>query len=99
MDIITPYTKENNYHAFHLYVIQTQKRKELYEYLRKNKVFAQVHYIPLYKAPYYKQFGYNEEDYPHSEKYYQQCLSLPMFPSLTSEEQSRVIKLIKEFFS
>ena len=86
-------------HAFHLYVIQTDKRKELYDYLRTQNIFCQVHYIPVHLHPYYRQLGHKKGDYPLSEKYYEGCLSLPMFPSMTNEEQDYVIEKIKGFIS
>ena len=78
-------------HAYHLYIIQVENRKELYDYLRLNNIFCQVHYIPVHTMPYYKAQGYNKGSMPLSEKYYEHCLSLPMFPALTSEEQNFVI--------
>lgn len=86
-------------HAYHLYVIQTPRRKELYEFLRFKNIFCQVHYIPVHKMPYYKQLGKQYLDLKNSEKYYDQCLSLPMFPSLVQEEQVYVINCINEFFN
>jgi UDP-4-amino-4,6-dideoxy-N-acetyl-beta-L-altrosamine transaminase len=84
-------------HAFHLYIIQVAQRKELYDYLRTQNIFCQVHYIPVHLHPYYQQQGYNKGDYPLSENYYSQCLSLPMYPGLTTEEQLFVIESIKKF--
>jgi hypothetical protein len=49
--------------------------------------------------PYYRQFGYMEGDYPKAENYYQYCLSLPMYPSLTNDEQTYVIDCIFEYFN
>ncbi len=85
-------------HAYHLYIIEVENRKELYNYLREKGIFSQVHYIPLHLMPYYKQFGWDKGDLPYAEKYYEQCLSLPMFPSLTNEEQEFVIELIINFY-
>jgi dTDP-4-amino-4,6-dideoxygalactose transaminase len=48
--------------------------------------------------PYYKQFGWKEGDFPHSENYYKHCISLPMYPTLTADEQAYVIKEIKTFY-
>jgi UDP-4-amino-4,6-dideoxy-N-acetyl-beta-L-altrosamine transaminase len=84
-------------HAFHLYIIQVEQRKELYDYLRTQNIFCQVHYIPVHLHPYYQQQGYKKGDYPLSENYYSQCLSLPMYPGLTTEEQHFVIESIKNF--
>jgi UDP-4-amino-4,6-dideoxy-N-acetyl-beta-L-altrosamine transaminase len=84
-------------HAYHLYVIQVDKRKELYDHLRSNQIFAQVHYIPVHLQPYYKGQGWKKGDLPQAEAYYEQCLSLPMYPTLTNEEQEFVIKQVLNF--
>jgi UDP-4-amino-4,6-dideoxy-N-acetyl-beta-L-altrosamine transaminase len=89
--------KEGLEHAFHLYIIKTKKRKELYDYLRAQQIFAQVHYIPVHTMPYYKSLGWKQGDMPFAEKYYEQCLSLPMYPTLTSEEQEYVIDKVLGF--
>ncbi|WP_114781519.1 UDP-4-amino-4,6-dideoxy-N-acetyl-beta-L-altrosamine transaminase [Botryobacter ruber] len=84
-------------HAYHLYVIRVQDRKGLYDYLRQHHIFAQVHYIPAHTMPYYRHLGHRKGDYPEAELYYSQCLSLPMYPTLTEEEQAFVIEKVKEF--
>jgi len=97
LPIITP--TYNDGHAFHLYVIQVKDRLGLYDHLRNNNIFSQVHYIPAHTMPYYKNLGHKKGDFPLSEKYYEQCLSLPMYPILTKEEQSFVIEKIKQFIN
>lgn len=79
-------------HAYHLYVIQIPDRKGLYDYLRTKNIFAQVHYIPVHRMPYYQQFGWKQGDFPHAELYYAHGLSIPMFPTLTDDEQAYVIQ-------
>jgi UDP-4-amino-4,6-dideoxy-N-acetyl-beta-L-altrosamine transaminase len=86
-------------HAYHLYIIETDKRKELYDYLRTKNIFCQVHYIPVHTQPYYKQFGWKEGDFCNAEKYYKRCLSLPIYPTLTASDQEYVIKTIIDFFN
>jgi UDP-4-amino-4,6-dideoxy-N-acetyl-beta-L-altrosamine transaminase len=85
-------------HAYHLYVIEVEDRVGLYNYLREQQIFAQIHYIPCHLMPYYRSLGWQEGDLPLSEKYYQHCISLPMYPTLTDEEQEYVISKIKEFY-
>jgi UDP-4-amino-4,6-dideoxy-N-acetyl-beta-L-altrosamine transaminase len=85
-------------HAYHLYVIEVEDRLGLYNYLRNQNIFAQIHYIPTHLMPYYRQFGWKEGDMPHAENYYRHCISLPMFPTLTEEEQQRVIDCVKDFY-
>lgn len=86
-------------HAYHLYVIEAEDRLGLYNYLRENNIFAQIHYIPCHLMPYYKQFGWKEGDMPNAEKYYKNCISLPMYPTLTNEEQEFVINKIEDFYN
>jgi UDP-4-amino-4,6-dideoxy-N-acetyl-beta-L-altrosamine transaminase len=90
--------KENIYHAYHLFIIQTDKRKQLYDYLRKNNVYTQVHYIPVHLQPFYRNKGYKKGDFPIAETYYEKCLSLPLYPTLKEEEQAFVIDNINNFY-
>jgi len=89
---------ESKGHAYHLYIIQTEYRKELYDYLRSKGILAQIHYIPVHTMPYYKELGWTKGMLPNAEKYYEKCLSLPMFPSLTNEEQEFVIEHLNLFY-
>jgi len=97
-EITTPFVAPNIYHAYHLYIIQTEKRKELYDFLRANEIYTQVHYIPVHLQPYYKNLGWEKGDFPIAEKYYEKTLSLPIYPTLTEQEQNYVIEKIIEFF-
>lgn len=85
---------EADLNAHHLYVIEVEDRRGLYEYLREHKIFTQIHYIPLHLMPYYQKFGWKVGDFPNAENYYSGCLSLPMFPNLSKDEQDFVIKKI-----
>lgn len=87
-----------NGHAYHLFVIEVKNRLGLYEYLRTRGIFAQVHYIPSHLMPYYRELGWKEGDLPNAESYYCNCLSLPMYPSMTDDEQKLVIEEISNFF-
>ncbi len=86
------------YNAHHLFVIQVNNRKELYDYLRSKKIFAQIHYIPIHTLPYYKNINYTEAQLEESENYYDECISLPMYPTLTLEEQDFVISEVLSFY-
>lgn len=88
---------ENTYNAYHLFVIEVEDRKGLYDALRKQGIYAQIHYIPVHQLPYYKKIGYTEADLTKAEHYYAHCISLPMYPTLTNEEQDFVISKVKEF--
>ena len=88
-----------NGHAYHLYIIQTEQRLELYNFLRTKNIYSQVHYIPVHTLPYYQQLGWKQGDFPVAENYYSKCLSLPMYPSLSTEELNFVIENITNFFN
>ena len=85
-------------HAYHLYVIEVDDRLGLYNFLRENHVYAQIHYIPCHLMPYYRDQGWNEGDRLNSENYYRHCISLPMYPTLSDEEQVSVINLIDSYY-
>lgn len=85
-------------HAYHLYVIEVHDRMGLYNYLREQTIFAQIHYIPCHLMPYYRNQGWEEGDLPKAENYYQGCISLPMYPTLTPAEQEYVIHKINLFY-
>lgn len=101
LPLLTPYREDGIRHAFHLYVIEVHpsKRKPLYDYLREHNIFSQVLYIPAHTMPYYRSLGWKEGDCPIAEDYYTRCLALPMYPSLTNEEQDYVIETIIDFYS
>ncbi|MEM9983496.1 MAG: UDP-4-amino-4,6-dideoxy-N-acetyl-beta-L-altrosamine transaminase [Bacteroidota bacterium] len=87
-------------HAYHLYVIQfPQGRDEAFAYLREKGILGQIHYIPLHFQPYYQTLGFQKGDYPEVEAYYGRCLSIPLFPSLSLEQQDYVIRELKELRS
>ena len=99
----TPYEPENVCSCFHLYVTQIdfeslgKSRAQVMKELRDRGIGTQVHYIPVPTQPYYKKtFGYKDGDFPVAEKYYEQELSLPLYPGLSDDDVNTVIKAVKE---
>ncbi len=88
---------DKGYNAHHLFVIEIDNRKACYDHLRKNNIFSQVHYIPIHTLPYYKKMGFKSTNLFNAERYYERCLSLPMFPTLTDDEQDFVIQKVLKF--
>jgi len=86
-------------HAYHLYVVEFEDRNGLINHLRENNIIAQVHFIPIHLMPYYRQLGWKDGDLANAENYYKYCLSIPMFPTLTIEEQAFVIQTIDAFYA
>jgi UDP-4-amino-4,6-dideoxy-N-acetyl-beta-L-altrosamine transaminase len=88
---------KGSYNAHHLFVIEVEKREKLYDYLRTHNIYAQIHYIPVHTMPYYKSIGYDDANLNCAENYYSKCISLPMYPSLSDEEQVFVIEKVLMF--
>jgi UDP-4-amino-4,6-dideoxy-N-acetyl-beta-L-altrosamine transaminase len=99
VDIISEH--ENEFHSYHLYVIKLKdesKRRELFEYLSSKGIYCQVHYIPIYWHPYYRETGFNEIYLPKTEDFYKRIISIPMYPELSSNELQFVMSSLKAFF-
>jgi len=93
---------EDCYSSYHLFIIRVEKklRLKLFNFLRKNKINVNVHYIPIYKHFFYKKnFRFDNNQFKNSEKYYVSAISLPIFPDLKKKEQMYVINKIKSFFN
>ena len=95
----TPLAPGRSGHAYHLYVVQVADRRGLYDFLKTRQIFAQVHYIPVHLMPYYERLGWEKGDFPQAEAYYARCLSLPLYPTLTDEEQDYVVACVAEFLA
>lgn len=99
LPIKLPKVEGKKSHAYHLYVIRTDRRKELYDFLRSKNIYTQVHYIPICNQPFYKNCDLvTQEVFPNANKYYSECLSLPMYPSISEEELNEVVNALKEFY-
>lgn len=99
--LTVPYERPGVFSALHLYVIRidfehiNKTRTQVMNELRTKGIGTQVHYIPVHFQPYYQEhFGFKKGDYPKAEHYYQQCLSIPLFPKMTDDDVKRVIDAI-----
>lgn len=100
--IKTPYESKMCDSNFHLYVLRFNfreigvNRTELMMHLRKNGIQTQVHYIPVYTQPFYKEKFHLEKGLcPEAENYYEECLSIPLYPEMTDRDVGQVISAIK----
>lgn len=91
--------------AWHLYVVQldTEKtslsRRTVFDALRAANIGVNVHYIPVYWQPYYRQFGFEKGLCPNAENYYQRAISIPMYAGLSDEDQSKVVNRLATILS
>jgi UDP-4-amino-4,6-dideoxy-N-acetyl-beta-L-altrosamine transaminase len=86
-NVVLPYQHPDTNSSWHLFVVKVEDRKSVYEQLKLQGIMTQVHYIPVTQQPFY-----NRKQLKNSGSFYQQCLSLPIYIDLTSQEQSKVIK-------
>lgn len=86
----------SSWHLFAILLENKSKKKEVFDYLHSKNIKVQIHYIPVHTQPYYRDLGFKWGDFQNSEEYYEKCLSIPMYHSLTEEEQDYVINTIKE---
>jgi len=103
--IVKPLYTFHGKSSYHLYVVQVDFSKlnitkvDLCNKLREKKIGIQLHYMPINKQPYYKSIGYGNENIPNMDKYYEECFSLPMYPLLSDEEQTYVIKTLMDILN
>jgi UDP-4-amino-4,6-dideoxy-N-acetyl-beta-L-altrosamine transaminase len=98
------YQPKKCYSSYHLFVIRINKqsgsvdRNDIFQLLREAGIAVNVHYIPVHMQPYFAQFGFKKNDYPNSVSYYNEAISLPMFPTLSNDDQMHVIESLKGIF-
>ncbi|WP_418184836.1 UDP-4-amino-4,6-dideoxy-N-acetyl-beta-L-altrosamine transaminase [Aliarcobacter vitoriensis] len=91
--------------SYHLYVVRVDFSKltiskiELFNKMKEKNIGLQLHYIPINKQPFYKKLGYGDEKTPIMDKYYEECFSLPIYPSLSKDEQEYIIKNLLEILN
>lgn len=97
-DIVTPYQLEGAESGWHLYIIQVKNhdRRTVFEKLREAGIGVNVHYVPVYKHPYYQEHGYANVYCENAEKLYDHMISLPLYPLLSDEEQDYIIDVLKK---
>jgi UDP-4-amino-4,6-dideoxy-N-acetyl-beta-L-altrosamine transaminase len=101
LPLTTPFQTEDGYSAFHLYVIRLDNQLidkghlQVFESLRGVGIGVNLHYIPVYRHPYYRHMGFDQNGFPSAEKYYQEAISLPMFSAMSFEEQDQVVRALK----
>jgi UDP-4-amino-4,6-dideoxy-N-acetyl-beta-L-altrosamine transaminase len=99
LPITTPFQPDYQKSSYHLYIIKTKHRLELFNHLRSRGVGVNVHYIPIHMQPYYQKLGFKKRDFPLAEQYYKEALSLPIFPDLTQNDLESIIEYLEEFFT
>ncbi|MDP9940098.1 UDP-4-amino-4,6-dideoxy-N-acetyl-beta-L-altrosamine transaminase [Ectopseudomonas alcaliphila] len=97
LPVITPWQHPDACSGLHLYVVRLKlgqigkSRLEIFESLREQGIGVNLHYIPVHTQPYYQRMGFQAGDYPEAERYYREAISLPMFQTMTEQQQDEVI--------
>jgi len=95
---------DHSFSSYHLLSIRIktdqvqQKKKYLFESLLRMGIGVNLHYIPIYRQPYYSQFGFNYKNFPNAEKYYDQAITLPLYPNLSSSDLNFICQSFRSLF-
>jgi len=102
LPLVLPYQLPEAYSGLHLFVIRLSldklklTHKQIFDALRERGIGVNLHYIPVHTQPYYQDMGFAEGDFPESERYYQEAISLPMFHGMTKLQQDTVINTLAD---
>jgi UDP-4-amino-4,6-dideoxy-N-acetyl-beta-L-altrosamine transaminase len=102
LPVVTPWQHPDSYSGLHLYVIRLQARQAhaaVFDALRAAGIGVNLHYLPVHTQPYYQRMGFKEGDFPESERYYAEAISLPMYPTMTEAQQDEVIAALRKVLS
>lgn len=97
-----PYQNTDTDSSWHLYIVRVdfnkikKTKKEIFAEMKAKGVCLNLHYIPVHTQPYYQNLGFKNGDFPVSEKYYEEAFTLPLYYSLTDEQQDCVVSALKE---
>lgn len=98
----TPYQDEATNPSWHIYIIRvdftkvTLSKNEIFARMRDRGIALNLHYIPVHTQPYYQKLGFQKGDFPVSEKYYEEAITLPLYYDLTDKQQDEVVEALKE---
>lgn len=102
LPLVVPKQIEDSYSGRHLYVIRlklgeiTVSHKGVFTQLRENGIGVNLHYIPVHTQPYYQELGFKSGQFPESDKYYQEAISIPLFHTMTKKQQDKVVSVLTE---
>jgi dTDP-4-amino-4,6-dideoxygalactose transaminase len=98
--VVTPWQDPNSFSSYHLYVLRVDGKKynhkEIFSDLRACGIGVNLHYIPVYRHPFYKKFGFCINDFPIAEEYYSEAISIPIYYKLSNKDQNTVIETVKK---
>lgn len=100
LPVTIPWQHPDGYSGLHLYVVRVHggkvRHRTVFEFLRQQGIGVNLHYIPVHTQPYYQQLGFKVGDFPLSEIYYDEAISLPMFSTLSEHQQNVVVSALRQ---
>ena len=102
LSVVTPWQHADTYSGLHLYVIRLQldriaaTHRDVFAALRREGVGVNLHYIPVYRQPYYGRFHFDAARFPEAERYYAEAISLPIFATLAPADLDRVVRTLTD---
>lgn len=105
LPLTLPWQHPDSHSSFHLYVVRlrageaARSHREAFEALRAADIGVNLHYIPVHTQPYYRKMGFSPGQFPEAERYYAEAISLPLYPTMTDEQQDRVVAAVREAVS
>lgn len=96
LKIKLPYKSSKIYSSYHLYPILLKNQKQVFENLKHNGIIANLLYIPVHRQPYFENLGFKLGDFPNSEQFHKEVVCLPIFPTLTLQNQNKIISCLKK---
>ena len=97
-----PDQNEDTKSSWHLYVVRvdfskiSKTKNQIFAEMKEKGICLNLHYIPVHTQPYYENLGFKGGDFPNSEKYYEEAFTLPLYYSLTDEQQDHIVKSLVE---
>jgi UDP-4-amino-4,6-dideoxy-N-acetyl-beta-L-altrosamine transaminase len=102
LSCVIPFQNNDSLSSYHIYPIRIkpqENQKKVYQLLRKENIAVNIHYIPVYRQPYYEKLGFKIGYCPNAESFFKETITLPIYPSLSNEQQNFVIKTLEKLLS
>ena len=97
-----PWQHPDSYSAWHLYVVRLRldelelSQRQIFDSMRAGGIGVNLHYIPVYRQPYFRAMGFRRAAYPEAESYYAEAITLPLFPTMTEAQQDEVASVLHQ---
>jgi dTDP-4-amino-4,6-dideoxygalactose transaminase len=102
LPVTVPHENIDSFSSFHLYILKIKfeeinvRKKDVFNSMLKNNIGVNLHYIPIYKHPFYKKMIMSQDQFPEAESYYKEAMTIPLYPGLKEEQLVYIVKSLKE---